>query len=259
MRKRSISPLKHAPLRNPGQSLDDQLDDLRWDMAQPLLLATMLAVLALLEWFRWYRSDPPHPFLYSGMALLGAIYAAVRTRRSLSRLRALKLGRDGERAVGQYLEQVRDSEARVFHDIVVGDFNIDHVLISTRGIFAVETKTWSKPIAREAKITFDGEELKASGRKRERDPVTQALAQAKWLRDLFVDSTGKKFPVRAVIVFPGWYVESAATTAAKTKGIWLLNPKALPDFISAERPTVLPEDVKLAAYHLSRYVRSVKV
>jgi hypothetical protein len=37
---------------------------------------------------------------------------------------------------------------------------------------------------------------------------------------------------------------------------WVLEPKALPGFIEQEPVTVAPADVALAAFHLSRYVRS---
>ncbi len=219
MGKDSASPLKDSPLRNPGQSLDSQIDDLRLDMFEPLLVAMIFIVISIMEWFRWYRDDRPHPLFYSALAVAGVIYAVVRTHRSWTRLQRLKLGRDGERAVGQYLEQVREEGARVFHDIVGKDFNLDHVVLSTKGFFVVETKTWSKPVRGEANITYDGEVIRANGRKRDRDPIRQAIAQGGWLRDLLKESTGKPFVVKPVIVFPGWYVEGAATAAAKARGV----------------------------------------
>ena len=256
MKKRTtISPLKDAPLRNPGQSLDVQIDDLTTDMLGPILMATMFVTLSAMEWFRWYRDDRPHPLLYSLVAGIGIIYAIFRTSRSWKRLQSLKLGRDGERVVGQYLEQVREAGARVFHDIVGKDFNLDHVVLSTKGFFVVETKTWSKPARGDANITYDGEAIRANGETHDRDPIKQGIAQAAWLRDLLKESTGKAFAVKPVIVFPGWYVDSAATRAAKARGVWLLNPKVLTAFIAAEHGSIAAEDVKLAAYHLGRYVR----
>jgi hypothetical protein len=38
--------------------------------------------------------------------------------------------------------------------------------------------------------------------------------------------------------------------------VWVLEPKALPAFIEQERAQSAPADVSLAAYHLSRYVRT---
>ena len=54
-----------------------------------------------------------------------------------------------------------------------------------------------------------------------------------------------------MLLFPGWYVEGG-----KSPELWALNPKALPTFIENEKSRLRPEDVKLAAYHLSRYIRT---
>ena len=35
--------------------------------------------------------------------------------------------------------------AYVFHDVPADNFNIDHVVVSGQGIFAVETKGFTKP------------------------------------------------------------------------------------------------------------------
>jgi len=256
-RPSKISPLKDRPLPGPGESLQARLDDLReGKILVPMVTAVFLILLAGLEWLRWYRDTPPQPRLYSFFAIAYAIYAVITIRRSWAHLQAIKLGRDGERAVGQYLEQVRESGSRVFHDIVGQGFNVDHVVVAAQGIFVVETKTWRKPARGAAHITFDGASIRADGYTPDRDPIQQALAQAAWLRDLLKESTGKAFPVKPVIVFPGWFVESAATAEAKRLGLWLLNPKALPSFIAAEPALCEIEDLKLAAYHLSRYIRT---
>lgn len=64
--------------------------------------------------------------------------------------------------------------------------------------------------------------------------------------------TGKKYPVRPVVVFPGWFVEQCVPRGP----IWVLEPKALPAFIEKEPVSLLPSDVALASFHLSRYLRS---
>jgi hypothetical protein len=80
----------------------------------------------------------------------------VRTRKQI---RAMRLGRDGERAVGQALEQLRRYGYRVFHDILGPNWNIDHVVIGPGGIFTVETKTLSKPLRGRAVIRYERRSL----------------------------------------------------------------------------------------------------
>ena len=94
----TTSPLTDRPLHNPGQSLDRQLADLLDEkVLLPLMVALLLAVLAALEWFRWYRDAPPQPVPYTLAAIGFGIYAVFTIRRSWKHLRAIRLGRDGER------------------------------------------------------------------------------------------------------------------------------------------------------------------
>jgi hypothetical protein len=83
------------------------------------------------------------------------------------KIRQLRLGRDGERAVGQFLERLRDGGGQVFHDVPGDGFNLDHVVISPHGRYVVETKTLSKPWPK-ATITVDGDSLRIAGRCRAR-------------------------------------------------------------------------------------------
>jgi len=248
------SPLKDRPLRNPGQSLDEQLHDVRDDyVLEPLVFALLIVLLTAAEWWKYYQSQPPAPFHYSIVAVVAVAYAVFRFYRVLPRVRQLKLGRDGEKEVGQNLEALRERGYQVFHDVVGDGFNLDHVLIGPAGVFTVETKTHSKPAKGDARIAFDGERILVDGFELDRNPVVQAKAQASWLRELLAGSTGRSFEVRSVIVYPGWFVEH---TGPSKRGSWVLNPKALPAFLDHEPAQLTPEDAHLASFHLSRFVRT---
>src|SRR6266850_4953397 len=209
MVKEKGSPLKDRPLRNPGQSLDEQRQDLVNDyMLWPMVFAVTMILFAAWEWLRYYRPQAPSPVIFTTGAVAAVVFAAFRVYNALPRLHALKLGRDGEKAVGQFLESLRGRGYRVFHDVVGGNFNLDHVLIGPAGVFIVETKTHSKPSG-DARVVFDGETIRIDGFEPDRDPVIQAKAQASWLRELLTESTGRNFAVKSAIVFPGWYVNEA--------------------------------------------------
>jgi hypothetical protein len=249
----SRSPLKAKPLRVPGQSVDEEID--RWindTAASYFMAAAMLCVLASMEWLGYLTRSPRHPIAFSVMALIGVAAAAWRTFDVRSRVRRLRLGRDGERVVGQFLERLRDGGAQVFHDVPGQGFNLDHVVLSRHGLYAVETKTYSKPWP-EAKIMVDGDSLTMAGQTPDRDPIAQASLAARWLENNLQESTGRRFAVRGVVVFPGWFVEQRSPRGP----VWVLEPKMLPGFIEQEPETVPPADVALAAFHLSRYVRTM--
>lgn len=247
------SPLKGRPLRNPGQSLDEQIRDATYDtLVWPVLFALFLLLWAGMEWFRYVRPHAPNPVLYTIAAALATVFAVYRIIRGWPRLRALRLGRDGEKAVGQYLERLREQGYQVFHDVVGERFNIDHVLIGPAGIFTVETKTHSKPTGN-PQIEVNAETIRINGFEPDRDPVVQAKAQAGWLRELLSESTGQRFDVKGVIVYPGWWVNEENM---REKAVWVLEPKRLPVYLSREPARLSRDDIHLASFHLSRFMRT---
>lgn len=248
------SPLKDKPLRNPGQSLEAKIYEAILDEASLIIFAPVfLLLMAGFEWFRWYMETPPAPWLYTITAMVSIVYALYRYRKAMKKLAALKQGRDGEKAVGQYLDLLRANGAQVFHDILGEGFNLDHVVIDRSGVYVIETKTYSKPDKGSAKIIFKGDSIVKNGYETNK-PIVQAKAAANWLAEVIQSSTGKKLKVKPVVVFPGWYVE--ATYEARSSDVWVLNPKALPSFIEHSQDQLMPEEVKMVSLHLSRYVRS---
>ncbi|MEP7283887.1 MAG: nuclease-related domain-containing protein [Rubrivivax sp.] len=248
------SPIKDKPLRSPGQSLDEERGRLWEDKIENwALLALVMLVLAAMEWYRYFRPTPPEPWLVSVIALGLVGFAAFRFLRLRPKMRELRQGAEGERAVGQFLDRLRVDGYHVFHDVLADGFNLDHVVIGPGGIFTIETKTWSKPSHGDARIKYDGEQIVAGKLTPDRDPLIQASAQAGWLRALLSESTGRRLSVRPVVVFPGWYVDAGP---GSQRDVWVMEPKGLPAFLANQQEGLRPEDVKLVSFHLSRYVRS---
>lgn len=249
------SPLKDKPLHYPGQSLDAEIDRVLSDEVITWIMMVVLVVLyTLLEWLRWAASGRFHPIIFSIAACFVVLIAVWKIRHATKKMKALRLGRDGERAVGQYLEALRETGCRVFHDLTADNFNVDHVIVSPHGIFTVETKTFSKPVGKPATVRVQNGAIVINGNRLSRDLLAQGAAQAKWVKAVLRESTGKDYPVKPVIVFPGWYVEPVSRE--ERLDAWVLNPKALPVFIENEPVALEPHDVMLAAYHLSRYIRT---
>jgi hypothetical protein len=248
----SQSPLKAKPLRLPGESIDKEID--RWinDKALGVLFAAgCFCFVAYFEWYGYLTHSPRRPILFTFVAVLAVLFAGWRISRIRRRVKSLKQGRDGERVVGQFLERFREDGGQVFHDIPGEGFNLDHVVISTHGIYAIETKTLTKPWP-QAKVVAEGDSLRVAGEEPDRNPIVQVTAAARWLESKLQESTGKRFFARGVVVFPGWFVEQRGPTG----DVWVLEPKALPAFIENAPAMITPSDVALAAFHLSRYVRS---
>lgn len=250
------SPLKAPPLRYAGQSLDGEIQRvLNDDVLAYVAMAILAIVLAIHEWSRWYTNSPPQPVLFTLIAISAVAYTARKIVLARRKIKMLRLGRDGERIVGQFLDGLRESGYRVLHDIVGDDFNIDHLLIGPNGVFTVETKTVSKPARGKTEIDYDGAEILVNGFRPDRDPIVQAKAQANWVKELVKELTGKTISVRPTVVYPGWYVNQKMPKGSRPE-VWVLNPKALATFIENSDGALSNEDVRSVHYHLSRYVRN---
>jgi hypothetical protein len=254
MLKNTRSPLKDKPLRNPGQSLDEKMQDfLTEKIMQPVMMVLFFGLYAALEWYRYFFPSPPQPVLMTIIVFCILAYSGFQLRGSIKEYRQLKLGRDGEKIVGQFLDDLRSMGYRVFHDIVGDGFNIDHVLVGPAGVFTIETKTHSKPVGSNAKVCFDGERITVGGFEPDRNPVVQAKAQANWLRALLVESTGEKLPIRPVILFPGWWVEQQGGNS--TRDLWVLEPKAIRGFLEHQPVALEGDKISMTASHLMRFIR----
>jgi hypothetical protein len=253
--RKKKSPLEEKPLRNPGQSADEAVEDFVLEkIVLPIIFLLILFVLIGLDWWRYYYPLPSPPIFITIIVGLFTIFFAARFSRNLRVLQNYKLGRDGEKAVGQRLEELRIQGYLILHDVLGKGFNLDHVVFSNRGLFVIETKSLSKPMKGDAIISFQGETLLANGRKLDRDPIKQSLAEVAWLKNILKKITGEDFPVRGIIVFPGWFV-NPVPNYLKEK-VWVLNPKNIASFISQEPAQLNDDKVHMAVYYLSQYVRS---
>lgn len=249
------SPLTAPPLRNPGQSLDEEIARiLDEEVAGYLFAAVWLLLATLAEWGRWWFQFPPQPVPVTLVAVAFAAYVARKLFVLRREVRRLRLARDGEKAVGQYLDSLRANGYRVLHDLVGEGFNVDHALIGPAGIFAVETKTYRKPAKGKPEIVYDGERVTVAGHAPDRDPIAQGKAQARWLQNVLLESTGQRFEVQPVVLYPGWFVKATAKPGAGSP--WVLNPKALPAFLGRHPVRLSDAEAQMATYHLSRFVRA---
>ncbi|MBP1741591.1 MAG: hypothetical protein H6Q48_3884, partial [Deltaproteobacteria bacterium] len=204
------------------------------DIGSYVEVMLMFLFLAVLEWARFFLKWPPQPKLFTALALVAFCFAWIKIRKIRNRVRILRQAEEGEKAVGQYLEALREKGYKVLHDIVARKFNLDHVLVGPSGVYVIETKTISKPAKGQAVVEYDGEKVTVNGHSPDRDPVMQARALSRWLQEFIKDSTGESFKVRPVVIYPGWYVSDQPKGAE----VWVLNPKALPAFLEHERSTI---------------------
>lgn len=256
------SPLSGLFLRSPGQSAQNQLEDLRWDLAAYLSLGMLPIPVAigayLVSWA--FRRELPSSEEASVLVLFVAGFLgwlAWKIWRMLRELRKLRLAYDAELAAGQELNQLLRHNYRVFHDFPVDDrkFNIDHVLVGPGGVFAVETKGRSKPKARSDtatwEVVYDGTTLHFPGWS-ETKPMQQAESAGAWLRKWLSKAVGEPVKVEPMVVLPGWFVKR------KEPGGVAVIASGLISTYFTRRPAVLDElQVERIAHQLEQRCRDV--
>ena len=210
--KRRVWAVGKPELRNAGEGLDEQgkrtfAGFMGWSGAMFFALALSLGLIL----------SPVLGALRIVIACAGLVFAvfalAVPMRSADGKMDRLIAGLRGERYVGNALKQLERQGARVVHDVRGPIGNIDHVLIHTSGIYAIETKHRSRPAGRWMEMRYDGQTIRVNGQPLTHDPLPQARRQASWLWDYYTRTLGLtlRHPVKAVVLFPGWQVESTGT------------------------------------------------
>lgn len=176
-------------------------------MSFPLLLLSLFLGQAHLRGLDQMRHLAP---IYVVFGLGVVIVMFVRMWKAGERLDRLKTGFDAELAVGQQLDQLMRQGAHVFHDIPADQFNIDHVVVSSSGVFAVETKGVTKRTRgggrAGATVSFDGRVLKFPTWTTAK-PIEQAERQAAWLAQWLSSAAGRSVRVLPIVALPGWFVD----------------------------------------------------
>lgn len=171
------SPLTEDLLRGPGHTIREQVEELRLDFAMDLVLLMVIPTSLLAFYLATLQvKGLANPRFIAWVFVLMAVGLLVHMARKLHltslKLDTLRKGLDAEMAVGQELDQLMRQGAAVFHDFPAEQFNIDHVVIAAQGVFAVETKGYTKRIValpgwyvnrkgRGAVRVFSGKELPA--------------------------------------------------------------------------------------------------
>lgn len=225
------SPLHGKKLANlPGQQLTTRIND----HGDNLLLAGMVMYLSFpVMLFAWALSRVQWEKVDFGIiewifAIAATLVFAYGMWQFVVHWDARAKARDGlvaEQMTGQLLNRLIGSDCIVAHDLPCEGFNIDHVVIAPRAVYAVETKSFRKPRGSaddsHYKVAFDGEALRFPDW-RDDTPITQARRQAKWLARYLSEALGREIPVIPAVALPGWWIDR--TEESKRSDVRVFTP-----------------------------------
>jgi len=200
-----------------------------------------LIIYSTLISYSYFQATQPSPTLIwmSAIICIALIaYLVFILVRLLSQRKRIRLDYEGELAVAQELNQLMLQGFRVYHDFPADTFNIDHIMVGTTGVFAVETKTRGKGTGSgsgEATVTYDGRMLNYADSS-DFETIEQASQQADWLSKWLEGATGEPIAVRAIVTLPGWVVRRTSAD-----GIPVVNPGQFASLFEHIKPRPLSE------------------
>lgn len=250
-------PFTDQPLRPPGESLRIRIEEINAQFDEVLLTIVFTGMVATLTTVLSPRS------LIAPVGVIAAGSAAIIYIRSARKLFILqrnlwnhRLGFAGERVVGEALNQLLVDGFHVFHDLPFEGFNIDHVIVGSSGVYAVETKTRRKPSdlkgPGKARVIFDGQCLEYP-KGRDTHGLEQASRNAETLSKWLTKATGEPTPVNPILILPGWFVVRKAPGA-----VTVLNEKEIAYSFPASRLPLSADRIRRIVHQLTERCRIPK-
>jgi len=247
------NPIKRKPLRQAGQSDQEKVRDLEYQIAAFIGAVIVFMLIILKEWLAWFMHTPPQPILWTILLLIPITYSAYKIRRLLAERKNWDLGRMGEIEVSNFLDECRKEGWDIFNDIQCESdgkkFNIDHVIVSPHGIFAIETKTLRKPIVGNRRVHFDGQStIRISGRATDRVTAPNAISKAVFLADKVLPKRKEQqsYTVKPILVYPGWSVIENQVG----RDIRVLNPGQLKAVVLQQPLTLSATECNMVSIYL---------
>ena len=264
-RRNERTPVVEKLLRMPGESQRRKLSAFD-DLLLLHLTGTALIPLLLLVLGLWIISAIPGPYqIFAQIVLLLALgvvlyFAARWLMKILDERYELRISYFGEREVGEIVDGLRLKGFQVFHNVPATEaqpvFHLDHVVVGSTGVFAIQTKSRTRGNPRpgfpEHKIIFDGQKLVYPWGD-DFQGLEFARDRAIWLESWLAQIIGRQVPVQPILVFPGWWVEEHAINTVR-----VLNPKQIAAVVNRNTPMLTEEQVEQITKQLEARCRDVE-
>jgi hypothetical protein len=247
-----------------GESLEGKIQELSDKMYEYLFLPAIALAACIYIWMIFLGFLKVELFtavFMSALLLVVSIRAFFKIKNLCKTIRNHQKGLDGERFVGSIIEKTSSKSTFVFHDIVCEKknhgktipFNIDHVIISTKGIFAIDAKNWNLHDREynEADFIYDNEELIDSTGVLQKDVMQKIDSQAKFLEDKIYEWTGKQYQAFRVGIMIGAFVKNVQRDFKKW---WIINDGAFLRLFEKESEKIPLNDVIRISDSLRRFV-----
>lgn len=260
-RGRRESPLSREMVRPPGYSLRLKLDDLNDELTTFFIVACIAPLMIFSmhvsqSYFGEVAESATRVVVSVAISLFFVSVLAYRLFRLLDERRRYRLALDGEMFTGEELNQLLRDGCRVFHDIPFPHGNIDHVVVSRSGVYAVNTKTLQKPKhgPDRAKVTVDHNRNVIRFPDRDyRIPVDQLETESRWLSQHLSSATGREIRAESILALPGWHIQERLGRSS----VFVINPTSPVRFFVQNRYVLDGANIQQVSHQLDELCRDV--
>lgn len=155
------------------------------------------------------------------LALCAGAYFLIRGEK---RMESYFKGARGEEYVAGILRDLPDAN-HIFNDFVALGHHVDHVVVGSAGVFAIETKFWR------GKVTIEDGHVLVDGQLPDRSPIEQARREAAAVREELA-KRGWRGEVTPILVFASNTFEAKI---AEVHGAVILNANFLRECLTTDR------------------------
>ena len=234
-------------LRLKLETLDDKInDETMWLVLFPAMTVYGLLAQRPKDWIM--------PVMFFLLSAGTAIFFGLRLFRLVRTRANYRLGFEGERFVGEELSRLMALGFEVYHDVPFDGFNMDHVLVGSRGVFVVETKTRRKPLneirKKEFRVYFEGKFLQWPWGA-DSHGIDQAKNNARTLAAWLGSATGESVWATPILTLPGWLVERKAPC----DGLHVLNPKEIYQVCASQPEKFTEPQIRRICHQLDQKCR----
>lgn len=245
-----------------GEALQKKIRDTEWSFVDILYYPLSFGLLTIFAWlttigvlvFNWISA-----ILFSLITVILSIRAYKKFRKAKDTLSKYRKGLEGERFVGELLNKMSSDSIRVFHDIPGDRFNVDHIIVSTCGVFVIETKHFDRTKGHE--FYFDGNMIQ---RKMPNGKIVlcpkllpQMDGEARFIHDEIKRRTEMDIHVIKVAIIIGCYIHVPSENNIKQyfDKYWITNERLFEKMFKEEKEIYDDSVVKLISTHMNEFVK----
>lgn len=254
------SPLCRDLLRSPGYSLQQKLRRVDFDI-DALVFSVFLAPLMVysahisLSHFGGMPESGWRIAMSSGIVVAAVALVVRRLLPLLNERRKFALALNVEQATAEELNQLMLDGCRVFHDVPIRYGNVDHVIVSESGVYAINSKSFGKLRQRSSntEVTVDYQRRHLQFPDRVCPiPVEDLRLEARCLSEHLSSAIGRAVDVEPMLALPGWCVKRVG------RGLCVFNPRNAQKFFLHEHKPLSKEVVQQIAHRLEEMCRNVE-